>query len=448
MRMVESGSVTFKAALIGVIVLLLLIPLTMLKSVVTERAGMREQAYQKVAEGWGGDLTVGGPMLIVPTERTVTMDGKEALMRSDVYLLPAKLDADLDVKLDPEPRYVGIYEVPVYLSAVRLQGEFDFTTLPSLASESAPESGVRFLWAQSRLRLPLSSVGSLREIKQADFAGQQVKLGPAAPGIFSGIDARVDLSELHRNPGVSFDFNAVIAGSRGVSILPLGSVTSVKLTADWPHPSFQGSPVERNITETGFQARWQVLELNRAFGQLWREGDVTHEMLRKSAVGASLFQPVDIYQRAERAVKYAVLFIALTFLTFFAWEQVTRNRLHPLQYLLVGLALSMFYLLLIALSEHVEFALAYVIAATALVLLIGIYLAGALRSVWRGVIAGGAMSLVYGLLYMLVLSENYSLLLGSIILFAALAAVMLATRRVDWYRLRPEEPSQTGESYQ
>jgi inner membrane protein len=156
---------------------------------------------------------------------------------------------------------------------------------------------------------------------------------------------------------------------------------------------------------------------------------------------------VDIYQRGERAVKYAVLFIALTFLTFFAWEQVTRNRLHPLQYLLVGLALSMFYLLLIALSEHITFALAYITSAAALVLLIGMYLAGALRSAWRGVVAGGAMSLVYGLLYMLVLTENYSLLLGSIILFAALAAVMQATRRVDWYRLRPEAPTETEESY-
>ncbi|WP_129648345.1 cell envelope integrity protein CreD [Peristeroidobacter agariperforans] len=450
MRIVESGSVTFKAVLIGVIVLLLLIPLTMLKGVVTERAGLREQAYQRVAEGWGGELTVGGPMLIVPTEQTVRMDGKESLIRSDVYLLPAKLNADLDVKLDPEPRYAGIYAVPVYLSTVRLRGEFDFTTFQTLMPELALDSGVRFLWSQSRLRLPLNTVGSLREIKQASFAGQQVKLGPAAPGMFQGIEAWVDLSELHQTAGTTFDFDAVIAGSRAVSILPLGSVTSVRVNADWPHPSFQGSslPVERNISDTGFQARWQVLELNRTYGEIWREGTVTEELLSRSAVGVSLFQPVDIYQRGERAVKYAVLFIALTFLTFFAWEQVTRNRLHPLQYLLVGLALSMFYLLLIALSEHIAFALAYVTSATALVLLIGLYLAGALRSAWGGVIAGGAMSLVYGLLYMLVLSENYSLLLGSIILFAALAAVMLATRRVDWYRLRPEEPSRTEESYQ
>lgn len=445
MRIVESGSVTFKAALIGVIVLLLLIPLAMLKSVVTERAGLREQAYQRVAEGWGGELTVGGPMLIVPMERKVVIENKERILRSDVYLLPAKLNAEVEVKLDPQPRYVGIYAVPVYLSTLRLQGEFDFTTLQPLLEQTE----VTYLWSQSRLRLPISSVRSLREIKHANFAGQQVKLGPAGPGVYVGVEARVDLSQLRQSATAAFDFGTVVAGSRAVSMLPLGSTTTVSMRSDWPHPSFQGAflPSERTITEQGFQARWQVLELNRSYGQVWQEGEVSDDALRQSAFGVSLFQPVDIYQRGERAVKYAVLFIALTFLTFFAWEQVTRNRLHPLQYLLVGLALSMFYLLLIALSEHVAFAIAYVTAAAALVMLIGLYLAGALRSAWRGLIAGGAMSLVYGLLYMLVLSEDYSLLLGSIILFAALAAVMLATRRVDWYRLRPEEPSQTEASY-
>lgn len=438
------GSVTAKAALIGVIVLLLLIPLTMLRSVVTERAGLREQAYQRVAEGWGGELTVGGPMLIVPTEQKIVVDDKERIVRSDVYLLPSRLDADMDVKLDPQPRYVGIYAVPVYLSTLRLQGEFDFKSLQPMVAQGE----VTYLWAQSRLRVPLDTVRSLREIKHANFAGKQVKLGPAGPGLYRGVEAPVDLSELHLTPGATFDFGTVIAGSRAVSMLPFGSVTTVKLTSDWPHPSFQGAflPVERTINDQGFQARWQVLELNRSYGQVWREGEVTDEALAQSALGVSLFQPVDIYQRAERAVKYAVLFIALTFLTFFAWEQVTRNRLHPLQYLLVGLALSTFYLLLIALSEHVAFAIAYIVAAAALVMLIGLYLAGALHSAQRGVIAGGAMSLVYGLLYMLVLSEDYSLLLGSIILFIALAAVMLATRKVDWYQLKPAEPIDAEES--
>jgi len=433
-RMVESGSVTTKAVLIGVIVLLLLLPLAMLKGVVTERATLREQAYQRVAEGWGGDLVFGGPMLIVPTEREVVIDDKARILRSDVYILPSRLDMDVDVKLESEPRYIGIYAVPVYLSTVRLQGEFDFAALQN----SFNQPGVTYLWSQSRLRLPVSSVQSLREVKRAQFAERHVKLGPVGPGLYRGVEAGVDLEELRKAQTASFDFGAVVAGSRAVSMLPLGNVTTVSLQSDWPHPSFQGSflPAERKITEQGFQARWQVLELNRTYRQVFAEGEVDVATLDDSAFGVGLFQSVDIYQRAERAVKYAALFIALTFLTLFAWEQVTRSRLHPLQYLLVGLALSMFYLLLIALSEHIAFAVAYVTAAASLVLLIGLYIAGALRSSYRGVMTGGAMTLVYGLLYMLVLSEDYSLLLGAIILFLALAAVMLATRRIDWYQTR------------
>ena len=158
-------------------------------------------------------------------------------------------------------------------------------------------------------------------------------------------------------------------------------------------------------------------------------------MLMESAIGVGLYQAVDVYQRAERAIKYALLFIALTFLTFFAWEQLSGLRLHPLQYLLVGLALSMFYVLLIALSEHVRFVLAYRSRPLHLCYLMGAYISGALRSSRRGLTVASAMSVVYGLLYALILSEDYALLMGAITLFAALAAVMLATRKIDWYRL-------------
>jgi inner membrane protein len=219
--------------------------------------------------------------------------------------------------------------------------------------------------------------------------------------------------------------------------LPFGSETQVQVASNWPHPSFSGAflPATRNITAQGFDAQWQVLELNRPYPQAWLGTQISDAALNASAFGVGLYQAVDIYQRGERATKYALLFIALTFLTFFAWEQLTGTRLHPLQYLLVGLALSMFYLLLIALSEHVSFANAYLIAAASLVLLIGAYIAGALASRSRGIIVAGAMSFIYGLLYVLVLSEDYALLLGAITLFATLATVMLVTRKLDWYRI-------------
>jgi inner membrane protein len=438
-RVGESGSVTLKAVMIGVIVLLLLVPLAMLRGLVSERAALREQAYARVAEGWGGNIVLGGPMLVVPTQRTVVerVNDKDItrVVRSDVYLLPARLDMKVDLKLEEEPRYVGIYGVPVYLADVRLAGEFDFQDLRALAASSG--SGVQYLWHQSRLLLPLSQVRSLREVTQATFAGQPVKLGPGRPAVYRGIETALDLTQVLEGTGSAFEFHTVIAGSRDLSMLPLGSTTTLQLHSNWPHPSFHGAflPAQRTITPEGFDARWQVLELNRSYRQLWSEFEVGEPALTESAFGVGLYQAVDIYQRGERAVKYALLFIALTFLTFFAWEQITRNPLHPLQYLLIGLALSIFYLLLIALSEHISFAAAYVTAAVALVLLIGVYIAGALRSKLRGSVAGVAMSGVYALLYALVLSEDYALLLGAIVLFVALAAVMLVTRRIDWYRV-------------
>jgi inner membrane protein len=427
-----------KALVIGGIVLLLLAPLMMLRGLVSERTSLREHAYARVADGWGGSAIVGGPLLIVPTERMAKEGDAERLVRCNLYLLPASLDVKAELALEREPRRVGIYEVPVYLSHITARGRFDLRQLQS----QLERPGVKYLWEQSRLRLPLSQVRSLREVRRAAFADAPLRFGPAAPGLYRGVDAEVDLSSLAPAGAAEFDFDLAIAGSRELSVLPLGGATSMTLASNWPHPSFRGAflPVEHSITNEGFNARWQVLELNRAYAQTWWENEVDEAALLESAFGVGLYQPIDVYQRGERAIKYAALFIALTFLTFFAWEQVAGLRIHPLQYVLVGLALSTFYLLLIALSEHIAFTLAYSVAAAALASLIGVYISGALRSRPRGYGVGAAMCGVYALLYALVLSEDYALLLGALVLFAALAAVMLITRRVDWYGRSAAEP--------
>jgi inner membrane protein len=433
---VRSGSVTIKAITVGIIVLILIVPLQMLRGLVSERSALREQAYQRVAQGWGGSVVVGGPMLVVPTERTVVEKDVQRVYREDIYVLPNELQVQANMTMDSEPRYVGIYAVPVYLSSLKMTGHFDFAALRRYAS--AP--GVSYLWKEARLRLPLSDARSLRSVDAARLGTASLKLGPASPGLYRGVESPVDLSESILAEAAPFDFSTVLAGSRDFSVLPVGSTTSVRIESDWPHPSFQGAflPAQRTIDDSGFDAHWQVLELNRSYPSMWRDGEVNETSLMESVLGVGLYQAVDVYQRGERAVKYALLFIGLTFLTFFAWEQLGRARMHPLQYLLVGLALSTFYLLLIALSEHLAFLLAYLISAAALVLLIGIYLAGVLSSAQRGLAAGSATTVVYGLLYALVLSEDYALLLGAIILFAALAAVMIATRRISWYRDEPE----------
>jgi inner membrane protein len=212
--------------------------------------------------------------------------------------------------------------------------------------------------------------------------------------------------------------------------------TQAGLSAPWPDPSFHGAflPAERHVEGKGFDAHWQVLDLNRSFGQHWTQDDYHGKpSFSTAAFGVGLYQPVSLYQQNERAGKYGVLFIALTFVAFFLFEVLKKLRVHPVQYLLVGLALTTFYVVLLALSEQVGFAWAYLAAAAAVVLLVSGYAASVLRT-WRGgIVLGGTMTLVYGLLYGLVVSEQYSLLMGAVALLAVVAALMFLTRKVDWY---------------
>jgi inner membrane protein len=424
-RLWNFASPAAKAFTIGFIVLLLLFPLAQLRSLVSERTSLRDEAYAKVASGWGGSSIVGGPMLVIPTERRVLEGQVIKIVRSEHYFLPDRLAFDVQLVNQPDPLRVGIYSVPVYLAHIHINGEF-------VAHGPRTVNDETLLFGEARLRLPLAEVRTLHELK-ATFAEQSLVFAPATGGLYHGLDAQIHTDQ---NAAGQFSIDLTVAGSRDFSLLPLGATTEAHVAASWRDPSFQGAflPADRKISSQGFDARWQVLELNRDFGSSWEAGEVNDARLVSSTFGVTLFQSVDIYQRAERAMKYALVFIALTFLSFFAWEQISRIRLHPMQYLLVGLALSVFYLLLIALSEHVDFGWAYLTAAVALVSLIGVYVGSIMRSAKRGGATGALMATVYGVLYMLVLSEDYALLMGAIAVFVALAAVMLLTRKVEWGR--------------
>jgi inner membrane protein len=406
----------------------------MLQDLVSERASMRDQAYGTVAEGWGGDVTTSGPMLVIPADRAERNEkGERVLVRRHLYVLPMQLQVEIELVGQSEKRRVGIYEVPVYLAHVKVIGEF----APNAVATAVTRSGadVSFFYERARLRIPLSNARSLRELVRASLDDKTLAFAPGQPGVYSGIEAELNLSGAGAQPG-KFAFEMVLAGSRDFAVLPLGATTNVTISSAWPHPKFTGSflPAARTIDQSGFNAKWQVLELNRTYGQSWLDCDLSEQQLLQSGFGVELFQSVDVYQRSERAVKYALVFIALTFMSFLAFEQLAKLAVHPLQYLQIGLALSLFYLLLIALTEHIPFLYAYWTAASALVLLLSVYTASALRGAMRGVAVGGAMTLTYAVLFMLILSEQYALLMGAIALFVALAVVMLATRRVQWYR--------------
>ena len=424
----QNSPLAAKLTLIGLIALGLMIPLSMLRGLIQERTRMRDQAVATVANGWGGGLTSGGPMLRIPFTLNKKADNGEVTSElHQLYVLADRLNVHATLE-QREARRVGIYAVPVYVVRLKLTGSFQ------LADVFAAAGAGEYHWNEARIRLPLSDVRSMREFNLASVAGRNVAFGPAWSAGFPGVEARLDLGAFAKDATLPFSMEMLLAGSQSIALLPIAATTQVSMHADWPDPQFQGAflPARYTVNERGFDAQWQVLALNRAFSQSWTDDEVDVAKLGGASFGVALYQSVDVYQRSERAVKYALLFIALTFLSFFGWELIGGARVHPVQYLFIGLALSTFYLLLIALTEHLPFWLSYWLGAAALVTLLGFYIAGAMGSARRGGVIAAVMSAVYALLYLLVLSESYALLMGAIALFGVLATVMLATRKQQW----------------
>jgi inner membrane protein len=315
-------------------------------------------------------------------------------------------------------------------------------------------AGRTIVWEDARMLVPIADVRGIREVRVARMATTELALEPdnhdcmkVEGACLNAVGAPVSIATLRSGQALSFQFEFELAGSETLRVMPLANRSAATLRSTWPHPNFSSGaflPARRTVSDQGFDAEWQVLELNRGYAQSWVDSEVTPQALLDSAFGVDLYQPVDTYQRNTRATKYAILFIAITFMSIFLWEHAAGLRLHAMQYLLVGLGLSVFYLLLLALSEHLTFGWAYLVAAAALVMLIGSYMAGALRRRSAGFVAGSALAVVYALLYLLVLSEEYALLLGALLVFAVLAVIMTTTRRMDWYALSNRQESKPG----
>jgi inner membrane protein len=442
-----------KVLVIGTLVVLLLVPVAQVENLVGERVGMRQTAAMRVAESWGGAQTTAGVLLSIPVETTRVLTEQNAagretqrteVDRNVLYVLPDTLK----IKADAQPSYrtVGLYTTPVYLAQVQLSGEFLNRDFAHLLQD---KPGREVKWSEARLMVLNSESRALRAVDALNVAGESLQVAADAYAGSAGLSTSVPLAALREASSIPFSMKLTLAGSSQLTFLPLARKADIELTSSWPHPKFEGAPapLDPSITDEGFKAHWSVLEINRNFGQSWydsqvRAGEPAESAFAQSGVGVTFYEPVDVYQRNYRAVHYAVLLIVITFLTFFLWEHLSGVAIHGMQYLMVGLALSLFYLLLLALSEHLPFDAAYGVSAGALVGLITVYLTGVLKRWDLALGAGAGLATLYTMLYWILRSEDYSLLMGALLLFLVLAILMVATRRIDWSqvgKLKSEE---------
>ena len=427
-----------KFLIVALLTIAMAIPLLFVQLALSDRQQTAAGAIQDIASGWGGAQIVAGPLVLVPytVERDSVVDGKtvHSTLRYTAVLLPDELG--MKARASEETRWRGIYAVPVYRSSVKLHATFARKALAELAPSDA-----HVLWNEATVSVLVSDAHGLTENVALTINGRTILFQPGA-GMndqrVTGIQARLGLSEAQ---DLTLDANLALRGSRELSLSPLGRRTTASIESAWPSPSFFGAflPSERTIGARGFTASWVVPYLARGFGQSFSTTNEVVPLLLTPAFGVRFYQPVDHYQLVQRALKYAILFVALAFLVFFVVETISPRRLHVLHYALVGAAQVLFYLLLLSLSEHVGFARAYLIAAGATIVLTSLYAISALANRARAAVLFVVLALLYGLLYIILNAEDYALLIGSTLLFVALAATMFVTRRIDWYHVADAE---------
>jgi inner membrane protein len=447
-KRVMKGSIVLKMAVIGVLIVVLLVPLLMTGAMVSERQSRYEAVTREVASTWGNPQTLGGPVLVVPYRGWTRNEKGDVIPQNrSAVLLPETLD--VKGSLQPEMRSRGIFDVAVYRADLHLSGTF---ARPDLADWGIAEGDL--LWNEAYLAIGIPDMRGIRRGVQIAWAGKTLPLTPGGgvDGLWaSGLRATLpDAASILDGKPRAFSFDLVLNGSRELRFLPFGKQTTVRLTSPWASPSFSGAflPESRQVGPKGFAATWSVPWFGRGYPQQWQadqaDRTATLSTVDASAFGVELFLPVDVYQKTMRSVKYGVLFIVLTFLTFFLYELFSPFALHPMQYLLVGSALCLFYVLLLSISEHAPFALSYVVASVATIALISGYAAAILRGRLRALGVAAALAALYSYLYVLLQAEDYALLLGAIGLFLTLAFVMWITRRIDWYAPRTGETAVEG----
>ncbi len=431
---------------LGLLLLVLQIPVLLIANLIWERENTRAQAVEEIGRGVGGAQEIAGPFLVVPyrlVSKHKDAEGVERTVEHETMATFLPRELAIEANLTTEKRYRGIFEAPVYNASTSVSGSFERPDVGPLVTANVEETVVH--WDRAEIVFEITAVRAIQTEAVLEWGGQVI---PFEPGTGQRVSERAGIHvPLPAFEGDSIDFSVDLpfSGSQALRFAPLGQQTSVHVKADWPDPSFQGPwpPTERTVDTDSFEATWEIPYLGRNYAQSWagKDNPRTPEILG-SLFGFDLLTPTDGYRRTERSLKYEALFLGLTFLTIWLFEVLAGARIHIIQYGLIGAALCLFYLLELSLSEHLGFGAAYRLAAAAVVALVAFYGRSVMPKKRQALTVTATTAGLYSYLYVLIQLQDYALLAGSLGLLAILAAIMFATRNVNWFSPRTETPPQ------
>lgn len=423
-----AGGLGLKVAIVIALGLVMLVPLELVRGVIVERAVRAGEVTAEIAGKWAGEQTLRGPFLLLPAERANPNIPDAEPSRRLVVLLPEDFTAAVETLTETRSR--GIFDAEIYTAKVRLAGGFDEGSLdPALL-----DGGWRLRPDQAVLALGVSDPRGLQEDLALSWDGKAAEAKGGTPAEFGALaGVHWPVAAFANDASDGFAIEMTLRGSGQLALLPAGRRNSLAIAGNWASPSFDGTslPQRHEVTAEGFSAEWRVSHLTRTLPQSWSGSQGPGADWRAMTVGVKFLDPVDFYRLSERSVKYGALFIALTFLVLFLFELLLKVSIHPVQYLLVGAALVVFFLSLVAFAEVAGFAVAYGLSALIVAAMVSLYAAAVLRRrLWGGVLFV-VTSALYGLLFVILRLEEAALLSGTLVLLVALGVTMFATRRLD-----------------
>ncbi|MDG3582613.1 MULTISPECIES: cell envelope integrity protein CreD [Galbibacter] len=431
-------SITARMLIVGFLLLVLLIPLAFVKELIKERKHRQEDVVNEINDKWGDEVVLSGPILKVPykeikevksfNSETNSYEIKNEEHIDYAYFFP--MDLNINAQVDTKPLNRSIYKSVVYTSDVDVKGVF-----PKIEFEKDRILPENILWNKATILIQTSNLKGIRNTVKTTLNNQTLSMAPVYNNAVLNTIESVPITNfatMHAQE-TSFRFNLKVNGSKTMKFVPIGKTTQASMASNWASPSFDGMFLpedgSREISSDGFKASWKILQINRQFEQSFYDKipDLT-----PFAFGAKLIVPVNEYAKSERASKYGILVIALTLLVFLLIQLVSKIYIHPFQYVMIGLALVMFYTLLISISEHSSFLKAYLLASAAVLGLVTLYSRTILKNFKFAILVGASLMCLYGFIYVIIQLEDYALLVGSIGLFIILATIMFFSKKIDW----------------